>query len=82
MPYVACVQIMLLNAVTLQKMVFPYAIFAVINIVAFVGQTVIIKTTNISYRFLDVNYLERKNNCLLCWLIIIPIVCSAIFFSS
>lgn len=57
MPYVTCVQVIFLNVFTFQEMVFPDIIFAVINIVAFVGQLVIIKITNVSYRFLNINYL-------------------------
>jgi hypothetical protein len=57
MPYVTCVQIIFLNVFTFQEMVFPDIIFEVINIVAFVGQLVIIKITNVSYRFLNINYL-------------------------
>jgi hypothetical protein len=77
MPYITFVQIINVNTIAISTLSLTYLILAFINIGFVLIQIFLLKLANLSYRFDDKNYLKRKNNTLICWLLLIPIIAAS-----
>lgn len=82
-PYIFFVQILKFNIEIIQTAENNFILSAVIFNISFsILEVIILQTINISYRFAEKNYIRRKNNSILPWILIIPIIFTLQFYGS
>ncbi len=75
-PYIFCVQIIYINTLPISSTRILISCLAVFNIAMVIGELLVLKTTNVSYRFEEKSYLRKKNTSIITWLALIPILAS------
>jgi hypothetical protein len=81
-PYLLWIHILNLNFASFSNSKFFILILSFANIVIEVGYLLLLQKATITYRFEVRNFLRRKHNTMIPWLLIIPIVISLRFYGE
>lgn len=81
-PYLFAVQIISINTLSFMDENRSIKFMGAFNIFFLLLEIILSKTINISFRFLQKNYIRRKNGTIIQWLLIFPLIFTIYFYES